>query len=734
MQETKRRQLLRSINLSALSACAAGLPLLATVQVSASAANAGSNNLERVMVTGTATSVRSFQVDQARSATKTDTALLDTPQAIAVVPRSVLEDQAAGDLFEAARNVSGVSRQSSYWGQNGGTFRVRGFDLDEGTGYLRDGFRYNARGRLMMSNVQSVEVLKGPASVLYGRAEPGGLANIVSMEPGRERQQQLKLKLGSYQTYDLDLMAGGALDEAARFRYRVDVELEDNKSFRQHVYSKAQAVAPQLLWLPDDKTRIKAYFEWQRQNVLADYGIPSWQGRPAEVPHDRYYGELGNQQRSQQDRASLSLERKLAQDWTLRLGATQSRFRYADGYSEVYGSNVGPAEAGNAMDAGLAPGTPRLTRYQGISPERKRQRSLQAELTGKVEAFGRQHTLLFGLERSRVNAQTDPSYWGAYPSIAIFAPVLSGRPVLPQGLDISHSRTQDDISAGFVQLEAELSEPLRLLLGLRHDRYQQDYFYQSGQDKPVSTVTHDAANSPRLGLLWKLSSDWSAYLSASRSFAPAGAYQSASQNKKFKPLIGEQRELGFKWERADGRLTASGSVFDLRKRNVVTKDPNDERQSIQIGMERSTGLELDLAAEPLRGLQLIASYARLHARVADSTDYKPGLLLPFTPRDSGSLWLSWRPGSQALGLRNWMLGSGLFASGQRQADLENTVKAPGYLRWDASLAADWADWRLQLNLDNLGDTRYIDSGPGGVAVLNPGKPRSLSLSLNRTFQ
>ena len=684
---------------------------------------------ERIEVTGSRRA-RDYRATQGRSATKTDTPLVDTPQAIVVVPRAVIEDQGARDLFDVARNVSGVSRKASYWGQNTGTFSVRGFDLDEGNGYLRDGFRYFARGKVFLGNVDSVEILKGPASVLYGRVEPGGLANLVSAEPSARPQAEWVASLGRWEQAALSGYWSGPVDEAGRLRYRVDASWEDGRSFRDWVRDRAVVLAPQLQWRPDADTKLRAYAEFIHQRTLADYGIPAWQGRPADVPIHWNYGEPFNQQDTTQWRGMLSLERRLSEAWKLRLGLSASRYAYADDYQEVYGGWTGDY---GPDGSGESDGVARLYRYWGAQAPRHTRAYAQAELLGRFETAGLSHQLLAGVELGRQIDGTPRGSWGVYQSLEIFNPQPTRVFVRPSVVEDWTYESSDRLRGLYLQDEIELGQDWRLLLGARHDSYVQRYDYVSQPTYDVHITTRDAKVSPRAGLLWKLTPEWSLYASTSRSFAPASAWYAADQNKRFKPLTGQQQELGAKWASEDGRYSASLAAYDLRKRNIVTQDPENPQFSIQLGEERSQGVELDLAAQPWPGLELMASMSHMKARISQGDDsgwFPAGNALPFAPRRSGSLWASWRLPVPVLDLPGrWTVGAGVFAQGARMADLTNSVRLPGYARWDASLGWSHGAWDVSLALDNLTNRLYWDSGAGGDAVLYPGTPRQATLTV-----
>ncbi len=719
-----------------LSVMAAGLAAAQTVagparaaSAPAEAASAAAQHTEsapqRVEINGSDKHDADYGASRARSATKTDTPLLDMPQAVVVVPRDVIDDQGARDLYDVARNVSGVSRQSSYWGQNTGTFRVRGFDLDEGNGYLKDGFRYFARGKVLMAGVDSVEVLKGPASVLYGRVEPGGLANLVSAEPTKRLQGELQFDAARFDQYGAGGYLSGPLDAAGRWLGRVDAEVRNDRSFRDLVYSKTVAVAPQLVWQPNTGTRVKFSAELLRDDVLADYGIPGYQGRPADVPISTYYGEAFNQQVTRQHRALLSLEHRFGEALSMRAALVESSHRYADDYDDVYSSFVQDRE---------------VVRFWERTPSSYVSRYAQIEAMAGFATGPVRHRVLLGAEAGTKDDECFGCRFGEYAGVDVFSPEIGGenRPIAGTE-EVYDSHNRDRIGALYLQNELALGERWRVLLGVRHDRYTQNYLYRSNtQIYDGQATTRDAAWSPRAGLLFKLTPDVSLYASTSRSFAPAGAYYAADQGRRFEPEIGEQRELGLKWSSEDGSAAVTLAVYDLRKKNLIAQDPQNPALSIQVGEQRSSGIEIDTVLQPWGGAQLIASASRMKARISESVEalYAVGNTLPFAPHTSGSLWLR-----QDLPLNEgwplitaWNIGAGAFYQGARFGDLENTLVLPAYWRFDASLSVSAGAWRADLGIDNLANRRYFDSGTGyGAGVIYPGEPRTWRVALRRGF-
>ena len=183
---------------------------------------------------------------------RTDVPLLDTPLVMQRISNTDLQAMAATDLYRAVRNISAVTKRPSYFGQNTATFTVRGFELDVYTHYLKDGFRYLAEGNQLMSNIDSVEVLKGAAAILYGRSKPGGVVNIVSKRPTRKTSHEAAITYGRWDMQQSDAAISGPLNSAGTWLYRLDATYQDSGSFRDTVWNKTLLLAPQILWSPNE--------------------------------------------------------------------------------------------------------------------------------------------------------------------------------------------------------------------------------------------------------------------------------------------------------------------------------------------------------------------------------------------------------------------------------------------------------------------------------------------------
>lgn len=685
-----------------------------------------------IIVTGS--KIEGYRVETAQSATKTDVPLLDTPMSVQVVTSDVIRDMGATDLYKVVRNVSGVTRRASYWGQNTSTFNIRGFDLDNENGYLKDGFRYFAEGKVVLGNVDRVEILKGPASVLYGRAQPGGIANLVSKTPSAQFSGGAELAYGRWNSFGVTADINGALTGDERLMGRIDAEYDSADSFRDTVFNKTLMVSPQLLWKPGEDTTIRLKGEYVHDHSKPDYGIPSFEGRPANVPVSTYYGEPFDNQQSDQVNVVLSAEHHFSDAWLIRGGLSYYRLGYSDDTRDTFNSWVD--------------GTT-LNRYYEKFPKWDAYKTAQVEIVGKFDTFGLGHTLLLGAEYDIHDADYGKNYIvGALESpVDIFNPVPVGdeQALLDAALRVHYNgAAKTKTLSAYFQDQIDLSAALKLLVGGRYDNVRQSGFYKGTFTSDDSLYFEGeygfkaSAFSPRAGLLYKVTDSLSVFASWSKSFNPnyADCDVFTGECRQFPSEIGVQYEGGIKFEAANGRFGATAALFRIEKSNVLQTDPADPNKQVVDGKHRSQGIELDLSGEPLKGLSVIASYAYIDAIVAQSTDYLVGGSLPNAAKHTASLWVSY----------DWKLaedstlsfgGGGNYQSRRfTHTPINETDKVvmPGYVVVDAMIAYEHDSWRVALNLSNLADKRYYESSTGyGGAVIYPGQPRSWRLSLSRRF-
>jgi iron complex outermembrane receptor protein len=567
--------------------------------------------------------------------------------------------------------------------------------------------------------VERIEFLKGPAAALYGSSEPGGTLNVVSKRPLWKPAHAVEAYGGSHG------LKRGALDSTgpigANFAYRLNVAVEDRGGWRDHVGSQRQVLAPAFSWKLTNDTVLDYTGEILRHETPLDRGVVAVGNRLGAIPRTRFLGEPADGDVRVDNRThQLILSHIWASGWTGRLGLSQ-RSTGIHGYS---------TEATALQASGL------LTRQRRLRDYDSDDLAVQAELQGKVEAGGLQHELLFGVERFRfeMNTLMQRVNGGMSYAIDIYNPVYGQAQPTPMTVTDTFERQRN--TAFYLQDAITLAPAWRLLAGVRVDRYE-----QTMQDRlPTGKTTQQdpSATSPRLGLSWLPSSQWTVYANAGRSFRPNTGTDKASAG--FEPETGRALELGAKWESANKRIGATAALFDIRKRNVKTIDPSDASQSIAAGEIRSRGIEFDLAGQFSTHWRVNANLVFNDVQVTRDTNLEVGGRLLNVPRVNGSL-LAVYEDAFANGQR-FGIGGGVTHTGKRlgvartQAEANagtaafdlssyTTAKLVGYWRITPSL-------RLTLDVDNLFDATYYTSSFNRLWV-TPGMERAITVGLQAKF-
>ncbi|WP_028694576.1 TonB-dependent siderophore receptor [Pseudomonas cremoricolorata] len=647
--------------------------------------------------------VQGYRATRSATATRTDTDIRDTPQSIEVVPAQVLKDLNSTRIDRALDFAGGVARQNNFGGLTFLNYSVRGFTTGE---LYKNGFAIN-RGSYSApdaSSIERIEVLKGPAASLYGRGDPGGLVNIVSKRPQADTFSTLSLSAGSWDRYRSSLDANAPLDAEGALLGRVNLAVEDNGSFRDHVDSQRQIVSPSLSWQLSPDTRLLLDTEFSRTDAVFDRGIPAVNGELGAVKRSTFIGEPNDGKvRNDNQTLDLALEHYLNDDWMLRL---------ANHYTQ--GTLKGDSSEPQALIGN------RISRFY-------RQRDLewndlitQAELHGHFEFAGWQHQTLAGLEYENYrNSQKYPQS-AALPDygLDVFNPVYGQpKPALTRANDF-HEHTES--IALNLQDQIAFTERLRGLLGVRLERIEQTALNRSSgvsnhQEKDVAT--------PRVGLLYQLTPQVGVFANASTSFKPNSL---GSQGQVYKPEKGLGYESGVKLDLLDSRLGATVALFHIDKENVITTDALGE--TVAAGEARSQGLDMQFSGQLSDAVRVIGAYAYIDAEVTKGDAAVPkGSDLLGIARHSGSLLgvYEFQDGS----LRGSDLGAAFNYVGERSGQAGSRFTLPRYSTVDL-LAHYKASEQLTvgLNLNNLFDRTYYERSYNSAWVV-PGEPRNVNLSL-----
>ena len=653
----------------------------------------------------------------ATGATKTDALLIDLPQSVRVLTSDLLADAGIQTLAGALDLTSGVTRQSNLGGL-WDSYAMRGFtgDPNFGSDYMVNGFSssrgYN--GLRDNANTDSIEVLKGPASALYGRGEPGGTVNIVTKKPRFTPGYSADLSAGSFHTWRGAVDLTGPLSE--NVAYRLNAALEKGDSFRDVIGVERTLVAPSFIWLIGDATTLSWEIEAAQQKTPFDRGVPAVQGVLGVVPNTRFLGEPGDGKVTVKSFGQqLFLRHEFNPDWSL-----QSGLSYRDSSLRGFSSEVNDILADSRTAR-------RQHRYRDWSST---DASGRIEIVGKLRAAGLVHNVLAGADfyrfrDARILLRRNPSAANGY-LIDIFDPVYGG---VADPLALSTSTRERQQARGlYVQDQIDLSARWKALLGLRHDSYEQTVV---NLRTALSNTQSLSETSPRIGLVYQPLPNVAVYANAARGFRPNSGI--SLENTAFPAESSRSYEIGAKLDSAGGKASATLALYKIAKTNVLTTNPVNTDYAISAGEVGSKGVELDVSGEIMRNLRLSAAYAYTDATVTrgDNT-IVTGSRFPNVPRQSASLVVTRH---FALGGGLATLGGGLNYVGERFGNVAASSRftLPSYTT--ARLISSYAPsarLRLSLNIDNLFNRTYYASSYS-EAWVNPGAERSATLHLHYRF-
>ncbi|MHC5611115.1 MAG: TonB-dependent siderophore receptor [Nostoc sp.] len=533
------------------------------------------------------------------------------PQSIQVIPRQVIQDQGAVRLTDIVRNVSGVALSQTAGGR-AESYTIRGFDANVYENSFLDDAT-STRGLQDNANIERVEVLKGPALVLFGRLEPSGIINLVTKKPLADPYYNLSFTAGSYSFYRSTLDFSGPLTADGKLGYRLNIAEENSGSFRDFVNKERFFVAPVLSLKIDAHTNLTLEGEYLHTESPYDDGLYLIGGTIIpDVPISRNLNDPRSQIVVDNSKTYLTLNHDFNQNLSLRTAfrvttasETQNRFSLRG----LAASNDGT-----------------VVLYTNPYNYYFETYFLQNDLTAKFKTGSVNHTVLLGLELGRLYQRYLANYTIAGSS-NIFNPVYNFSYDGPYQR-LSDNTTNANSFGIYLQDQIAVFDNLKFLVGGRFDTYHdetQDFLNAS------TTKTDSDAFSPRVGVVYQPTKEISLFANYSRSFVPVSG--SSRNGDAFVPTRGTGYEVGIKGDFLNGRLSSTLAFYTVTKTNVLTADPSDPTGtfSIQVGEQRARGIEFDIAGEILPGWKVIASYAYTDAQITQDNTYPVGNTLGGIP-------------------------------------------------------------------------------------------------------
>jgi len=690
-----------------------------------------SNELRTIEVTG-------VKVKSA-SATRTVLELLNVPQAIVVLGQKTIDQQGAFDLTTIVRNMTGVNFNGNYSGAGSYQFfNARGFDLSNSQNYRWNGMMIWNLGNNYSDNIEQVEFLKGPTSILFGDVAPGGIMNFVTKKPLADFTIDFDLKLGQWNLVRPALDISGPITKNKNLRYRLNTSYEESNSFRKNVAYDRLVIAPTIAWDINSKLSLNIEAVFKKAASTDDPGLVSPDGTIAglnTLDPSLYLSETTHEYQFNDQSYFATLTYQLAKNWRVR----------AVGF------------AGNTMNRpfGIWPDQPdslgNIARNEYGYFQKLNNQSTSIDIYGSLYTGTIKHNLLLGAEFQATNYRyTNEGYLSPFDTTNISNP-NSSSPGTVSPLNSPFLPFVSQIQRTGFYLQDQImffNEKLHFLLGLRagHTKQGNHYFEEELPGTDYEGYTDDIVSinvlTPRIGLVYKPKRNMSIYGSYSEGYEINSPDIFALNYLTFSTppaTSSSQVELGAKMNVLKDKLGLSLSVFQINKKNpygyvyLDPENPNyDEYNVYYDGYHRSQGIELDLDGKISKVLSLTAGFALTDATIINDPGYASGNKLPNAPKYAGNIWLNYEPEKK---LKGFTVGTGVYYKDKFFSGIDNNpdLEIPASYTIDAAIGYRYKQFGAQLNATNL--TNQINYANPWVFNLFEVRPlRRIVLTLTYNFQ
>ncbi|MGN6092803.1 MAG: TonB-dependent siderophore receptor [Luteibacter jiangsuensis] len=618
----------------------------------------------------------------ASGATKTDTPIVETPQAISVISATQMQDQGVLTVQDALRYSAGVRADAYGVDSRGDDAFVRGTSFTQYLDGLRQYFGY-AYARTEPYFLDRIEIVRGPSSVLYGQGTTGGLIALNSKLPQFTASHEVEAQLGDSERRQVAFDFTGPLDAAGHWAYRLIGVYRDSDSQIDHVPDDRKAIAPSITWAPDGDTRwtLLANLQFDHNgtslNFLPHAGtlLPNPNGR---IDTHRFVSEPGFDRYDTNQRSVTSLfEHRFNDTWKLvqNMRYSHDNVDYRTLYPDVYSNPAYPF-----LDADERT----VARYSYISINRHKRFVTDTHVEADFDFAGMRHRVLIGLDIGY--SHTDSRQGNGYDGVPfdLYAPVYGNGFVAPDVFPIANSRTRQ--TGLYAQDQINWGDHWIATVGIRHDRAT----LTTGDDRSV-----DNATTSRFGVMYRFDSGLVPYLSYTESFQPLDSLD--VYNRPYEPLRGKQYEAGVKYQPPGSPTLLTATYYDLREENRLAPDPENPLNQIQAGKAKTRGVELEASTRIAAHLDLIGTYTWTKARPDDGT------IVAGMPKNQGSVWGVYHVNdAESDGLS---FGVGARYIGVNY-DETGTLRVPRKTLFDAMVAYTQGPWRFSLNAANLTDQVY----------------------------
>ncbi|WP_027529891.1 TonB-dependent siderophore receptor [Bradyrhizobium sp. WSM3983] len=648
--------------------------------------------------------VQGYVARRSSSGTKTNTPIMETPQAVSVIGAEQIRDQKPNKLDEVLRYTAGVRAGTFGADTRNDWWLIRGFKSDD-VGLFLDGMQLfytsYASWKLQPSNMERVEVLRGPSAVLYGGSSPSGIVNVISRMPPTEPVRYIETGVNNFGNAYVGFDVGGPVamqpqdgKQDGKLFYRVVGQVQNGNTQVNFTPDNNYFIAPSFTWKPDADTTFTVLASASKQDTRGINFLP-YQGTVTNAPFGKiptsfFVGDPNvDKFTREQEMLGYQFERNLTDDLTFRQNA---RFAHIDlTYRGFIGSgwdNINTATMG---------------RYNWYAKNTANQADLDNQLEYRFKTGPVKHTMLFGVDLKGYQIDDYQAFnFGTVPSINVFNPSY-GLDIPLTGAPFRNFLLTQKQAGTYVQDQMKLGN-FTLVLSGRNDWVETT---QAARDTGANIAQRDDSRfSGRAGLIYNFDNGIAPYVSYSTSYNPIIGLN--AQNQLFLPETAKQAEIGVKVAPIgfDGYFTAS--VFDLKRQNVATTDPSNVLLQNQTGEVTSRGIELEAVANATKELKLIGAFTSYHLFTSKDLDQS---LIGKTPTNTPEMLISgWADYTFKDGpLEGFGFGGGVRYVGASWADTANTLEVPAVVLGDLAVHYEWQNWRTAINVINLTDKIYVAS-------------------------
>ncbi len=659
----------------------------------------------------------SYHAKNASTATKMDLSLLETPMSVFVINSALMEDQQAFRFDQILQNDASVLKSNNFLGAYS-SYSIRGFGLSNGNNYLRDGRKFFHLAASPIETLERVEVLKGPASVLYGTVAPGGMINMISKRAQAKSHASVKYTYGSYDLQHLAVDFGGSVDEEGRFRYRINGVAEDSNSYRKFAngdeFSTERRIgAIALTWDITDNTELSFNYDYTKDDRPQDTGLVAIGHGVADMDYNTIINQSWGHYNSEVTNTLIEVKHHFNEQWQLQTGYSLQNFQ-RDRYDQQM----------RKLDEETGDIYIRARRRGGDYDFQ----TLYADLHGEFELVDMQHQILIGIDSLDEDSSTFETASNEVFATNIYNPISYPDPGIKTEFGGAWTTEQKGL---YFQDMVALNDQWRVMIGFRYD----DFKTADGSGDP--RWNHSDSNlTPRAGAVYLPNEQLSFYASFSESFEYNGIVDADYLNggDLLDPTLGKQYEVGAKWEGLDGDLLVTGAIFTI-ERSGATTESSDGNYIEQRGLQEHQGLEFTISGLIGEQLSVVASATYLDAEFKNDDDKE---LIGKTPAGvsdfSASFWGEYQLLEQQI--EGLSLQAGWFYESSRQGDNENSFELDAYHRFDVGMKyshqfTNKQELILRLTGSNITDEKYYKSRDRlGV---NPERPREIRVSAEFNF-